>query len=82
MATDGRTRTKGGTKGESDKAAWRGGQGRGDDKNLGVVQVYNRVLTRVRWMSLGVLGGVPAYANNAAAVSGSVSALRKNHAQE
>ena len=33
-------------------------KGRGDNKSLGVEQVYNRVWTRVRWVSLGVLGGV------------------------
>ena len=50
-------------------------KGRGDDKSLGVEQVYDRVWTRVRWVSLGVGGVVPEYANNVAAVAGSLSAL-------
>ena len=34
-------------------------KGRGDNKSLGVEQVYNRVWTRGRGVSLGVLGGFP-----------------------
>ena len=56
-------------------------KGRGDDKSLGVEQVYNRVWTRVRWVSLGVLGGCPDYANNAAAVAGSLSAFAQSRAK-
>ena len=57
-------------------------KGRGDNKSLGVEQVYNRVWTRVRWVSLGVLGGFPIMQITRRPWRAACLRSRKNHAQK